>query len=146
MTSHYLSLNALVEKYANYPFKVLGFPCNQFFNQEPGSNGTEILQGLQHVRPGNGFKPNFHMFAKTQVNGREQNPIYTFLKSRCTSPKEEFSTSWRLLYEPKHARDIRWNFEKFLVDSTGAPIWRYQPSVNPELIASDIDQLLGISN
>jgi len=137
-------MNALIEKYVDYPFTVLGFPCNQFFNQEPGSIGTEILRGLEFVRPGDGFKPNFPMLAKTDVNGENENPIFTFLKSRCVSPKEEFSPAWRLLYEPFHARDIRWNFEKFLVDANGAPVFRYDPSVDPWEIATDIDLLLGI--
>jgi len=134
-----------MERYADKPFQILGFPSNQFLNQEPGSNSTEILNTLQFVRPGNGFQPNFPMLAKTDVNGEEENSIYTFLKSRCESPVEKFSDTWKLLYEPKHARDIRWNFEKFLVDANGAPIWRYYPSVDPILMVEDIDQLLGMA-
>jgi len=142
LTPQYFSLNALTEKYANRPFEILGFPCNQFLNQEPGGEGTEILNGLKYVRPGNGFEPNFNMFAKTNVNGAGENPIFTFIKSRCHSPVDGFSPSSGLLYEPKNARDIRWNFEKILVDSTGAPVRRYEPSVDPSLIAEDIENLL----
>ena len=85
----YLSLNALTERYADKPFKIIGFPCNQFLRQvreteidvqikisirilkniqEPGANASEIFASLKHVRPGHGFVPNFEMFAKTDVS------------------------------------------------------------------------------
>ena len=81
----YYSLNALSERYADKPFKILGFPCNQFLRQvgatrnmsgvlsticaqEPGKNASEIYASLKHVRPGNGFVPNFELFAKTEVS------------------------------------------------------------------------------
>merc|ERR1740128_168422 len=56
------------------------------------------------------------MFAKTKVNGEGENSIYTFLKSRCDSPQERIDDTWKLLYKPLHSMDIRWNFEKFLID------------------------------
>lgn len=61
-------------------FSVLAFPCNQFMYQEPGANSKEILNGLKCVRPGNGFQPNFPLFQKIKVNGKNEDPIYTFLK------------------------------------------------------------------
>ena len=83
----YYALNALTERYADKPFKILGFPCNQFLRQvehheeyersvkcnmicaqEPGKNASEIYASLKHVRPGNGFVPNFELFAKTEVS------------------------------------------------------------------------------
>merc|ERR1711971_30679 len=82
-TPQYYALNALTERYADRPFKILGFPCNQFLRQEPGANASEIYSVLRHVRPGDNFVPNFEMFAKSDVNGKDQNPIYEFLKSRC---------------------------------------------------------------
>lgn len=85
------------------------------------------------------------MLGKTDVNGKDENEIFTFLKSRCQSPDEDFRPSWALLYEPKHARDIRWNFEKFLVDASGTPIYRYSPSVNPNLMMEDIEYLLSLA-
>jgi len=141
-TPQYYSLNALTEKYADRPFKVLGFPCNQFLRQEPGANASEIYAVLKHIRPGGGFVPNFDMFAKSDVNGENQNPIYSWLKSRCPSVREEFQASYKLNYEPKHQTDIRWNFEKFLVDHKGQPVRRYDEALDPLDIVPDIDVLV----
>lgn len=76
--------------------------------QEPGANASEIYSVLRHVRPGDNFVPNFEMFAKSDVNGKEQNPIYGFLKSRCPSVRAEFQASYKLYYEPYHQDDIRY--------------------------------------
>jgi len=141
-TPQYYSLNALMEKYADKPFKVLGFPCNQFLRQEPGANASEIYAVLEHVRPGDGFIPNFEMFAKSDVNGKNENPIYTFLKSRCPSVRKEFQAPYKLYYDPYHQDDIRWNFEKFLLDHTGQPQRRYDEALDPMEIIPDIDVLL----
>jgi len=131
-----------MDKYADKPFKVLGFPCNQFLRQEPGANASEIFAVLQHVRPGDGFVPNFEMFAKSDVNGKNENPIYTFLKSRCPSVRKEFQAPYKLYYDPYHQDDIRWNFEKFLLDHTGQPLRRYDEALDPMEIVPDIDVLL----
>jgi len=141
-TPQYYSLNALTEKYADRPFKILGFPCNQFLRQEPGANASEIYAVIKHVRPGDGFVPNFEMFAKSDVNGENENPIYTFLKSRCPSVRKEFQAPYKLYYKPYHQDDIRWNFEKFLLDHNGQPMRRYDESLDPEDIIPDIDVLL----
>jgi len=141
-TPQYYSLNALTEKYADQPFKILGFPCNQFLRQEPGANASEIFAVLKHVRPGDGFVPNFEMFAKSDVNGKDENPIYTFLKSRCPSIRKIFQASYKLYYEPYHQDDIRWNFEKFLLNEKGEPVRRYDESLDPMEIVPDIDALL----
>jgi len=138
-------LNALGEEYADQPFKVLGFPCAQFLNQEPGANASEILGTLKHIRPGDGFVPNFQQFAKTEVNGEEENPIYTFLKKSCDrAPRQKFSDDWKLHYKTKYASDIRWNFEKFLIDHNGIPIRRYRSRIDPLDIVPDIDRQLAI--
>jgi len=97
---------------------------------------------LKHVRPGDGFIANFEMFAKSDVNGRNENPIYTFLKSRCPSVRKGFSDSYKLYYEPYHQDDIRWNFEKFLIDERGQPVRRYLSALDPMEIVPDIDALL----
>ena len=96
------------------------------------------------------------MFAKSDVNGKDQNPIYEFLKSRCPSVRAEFQASYKLYYEPYHQDDIRWatinpvldekhlehfftrwNFEKFLVNHEGQPVRRYDESLDPsELVSS----------
>ena len=62
---------------------------------------------LRHVRPGDGFVPNFQMFAKSDVNGEKENPVYTFLKSRCRSVRAEFQAPYKLYYSPYHQDDIR---------------------------------------
>ena len=125
-------------------------------SQEPGANASEIYSVLKHVRPGDDFVPNFEMFAKSDVNGKDQNPIYEFLKSRCPSVRAEFQASYKLYYEPYHQDDIRWattnpvldekrlehfftrwNFEKFLVNHEGQPVRRYDESLDPsELVSS----------
>lgn len=120
----------------------MGFPCNQFAKQEPGANASEIFATLKYIRPGDGFVPTFDMFAKTDVNGKTQNPIYTFLKSRCDSPRQEFSDSRSYFHEPFHGTDIRWNFEKFLIDPHGNPVRRYAESLEPMDIIPDIERLL----
>ena len=86
--------------------------------QEPGANASEIYSVLRHVRPGDNFVPNFEMFAKSDVNGKDQNPIYEFLKSRCPSVRAEFQASYKLYYEPYHQDDIRWG-------DTNHPIKKY---------------------
>merc|ERR1712198_124537 len=141
-TPQYYSLNALTEMYADKPFKILGFPCNQFLRQEPGANASEIYAVLKYIRPGDGFVPNFDMFAKTEVNGKNENSIYTFLKSRCDAPRQAFSDTKKYYYEPFHGTDIRWNFEKFLLDHKGNPVRRYDESLDPMKIVPDIDRQL----
>jgi len=138
-------MNALTHRFPKHKFEIFGFPSNQFRNQEPGSNGTEILDGLKYVRPGKGFQPSFVMLKKSLVNPngkKKENPIFKFLKSRCPSPVDEFENDMSLLYDPKNNRDIRWNFEKFLIDQNGAPVRRYYPSVDPSEIAHDINCLI----
>lgn len=83
------------------------------------------------------------MFAKSDVNGKLENPIYSFLKGRCPSVRAEFQASYKLYYEPFHQDDIRWNFEKFLVNHLGQPIRRYDESLDPMDLVADIDVLLG---
>jgi len=110
--------------------------------QEPGANASEIFAVLKHVRPGDDFVPNFEMFAKSDVNGKNENPIYKFLKSRCPSVRKEFQASYKLYYDPYHQDDIRWNFEKFLINERGQPVRRYDESLDPMDIVPDIDALL----
>ena len=80
----YPHLNALMKKFSDGKYKcgftILAFPCNQFHYQEPGANAREIMNGLKYVRPGGGFEPNFPLFQKIQVNGAQEDPIYTFVK------------------------------------------------------------------
>ena len=108
---------------------------------EPG-DGREILNGLKHVRPGNGFEPNFEFTRKVQVNGKDEEPIYSFLKKSCPSPRKQFTDKKLLNYDPLHSRDIRWNFEKFLIAPwTGQVFRRYDHSTPVEELVEDITRL-----
>uniref|UniRef100_A0A8C8ST14 Glutathione peroxidase n=1 Tax=Pelusios castaneus TaxID=367368 RepID=A0A8C8ST14_9SAUR len=122
----YLELNALHTELAPYGLVILGFPCNQFGKQEPGEN-SEILPALKYVRPGSGFVPNFQLFQKGDVNGENEQKFYTFLKVRVWLPQDYTTALPRLFWEPLKVHDIKWNFEKFLVDPTGRPVMRWFP-------------------
>ncbi|CAM3553742.1 glutathione peroxidase [Marinicrinis lubricantis] len=115
-------LQSLHEDYQEQGFAVLGFPCNQFKEQEPGSD-AEIEQTCQLQ-----FGTRFPMFSKIEVNGPGTHPLYQYLK------KEESG----LLGE-----SIKWNFTKFLVDRSGKPVKRYAPTTTPNKIRKDIEALLG---
>uniref|UniRef100_A0AAZ1Y3J4 Glutathione peroxidase n=1 Tax=Oreochromis aureus TaxID=47969 RepID=A0AAZ1Y3J4_OREAU len=122
-------LNALYEEMKPHGLTILGFPCNQFGKQEPGQR-HEILPGLKHVRPGNGFIPNFLLFEKGDVNGKNEQEVYTFLKSSCPPVGIDFGPMYgRLFWEPLKSTDIKWNFEKFLVGRDGKPVMRWHPTI-----------------
>lgn len=119
LTPQYAGLEALHKRYGAKGFDVLGFPCNQFGAQEPGTE-KEIAQFCQ-----TSFGVSFPMFAKVDVNGDGAHPLFKHLKA-ATSDKEP----------------IKWNFAKFLVDQGGRVIKRYAPTVEPASIAPDIEALL----
>mgnify|MGYP001174137567 CR=1 FL=1 len=119
-TPQLAGLEALREKYHAFPFEVLGFPCNQFGNQEPGDESS-ILQGCVA-----NYGIQFPMFAKIKVNGPDAHPIFRYLK-----------TAQRGLV----SSIIKWNFTKFLVDPTGKPIKRWAPTVSPEVIDKSLNKL-----
>jgi glutathione peroxidase len=112
--------------------------------QEPGKNGTEILNSLKYVRPGGGFEPNFELAEKVEVNGENEHPLYTFLKAYCPSPIQYFASKERLYYENLKSNDIRWNFEKFLIDRNGIPVMRFSEMYPVEDLIPDLKQLLTI--
>lgn len=137
-----MELNALHEEMKPLGFTVLGFPCNQFGKQEPGQN-HEILPGLKHVRPGNGFVPNFLLFEKGDVNGKDEQEVFTFLKNSCPPAGDDFNNpTGRLFWEPLKISDIKWNFEKFLVGPDGKPVMRWHPSINISEVRADIRKYL----
>jgi glutathione peroxidase len=121
-TPQYAGLEALYEKYKDQGFVILGFPCNQFGAQEPGSE-SEIEQFCQV-----NYGVKFPMFGKIDVNGSNAHPLYKFL----TSEKPGILGT----------EAIKWNFTKFLVDKNGNPVKRYAPNTKPEDIADDIEKLL----
>jgi len=121
-TPQYKGLEALQEKYHGRGFDVLGFPCNQFGAQEPGTH-EEIAQFCE-----TNYGVTFPLFAKVDVNGDDAAPLYKHLKN---AKKGLLGTE-----------AIKWNFTKFLVDRKGGVIARYAPNDAPESIAGDIEKAL----
>jgi len=121
---------------------MFGFPCNQFLMQEPGV-GQEIPNSVRYVRPGNNFITQVRIMNKIDVNGADQDPIYTFLKGACPNPSINFvDPSVAISWDPVYTTDITWNFEKFLIDQNGRPIRRYDPGVDGFTLSKDIATLL----
>ncbi len=115
-------LEQLQQTYAKRGFTVLGFPCNQFGNQEPGSH-DEIGAFCQK-----NYGVTFPMHAKVQVNGRDTHPLFRLLKKKKPG----------LL----GTRRIKWNFTKFLVDANGEVVQRFAPRTTPNELRGAIEQLL----
>jgi len=139
---NYLELNELVDKYGN-ALVILGFPCAQFYNQEPGKN-DEILNCIKFVRPGNGYVPKFTLFEKSLVNGdpAQINPVYIYLRASCPQPSPIVGVMPFISWSPVTPVDITWNWEKFLIDKTGKPYKRYVPQTNPLTLLDDINHLI----
>lgn len=139
---NYSEFNVLMTKYPTQ-LVVLGFPCPQFLNQEPGKN-TEILNCLKYVRPGGGYVPHFMLTEKTMVNGDPtlMHPVYVFLKGVCPQPSPIIEETEYISWSPVTPNDITWNFEKFLMGKDGIPYKRYDPTTPPTALIKDIDFLL----
>ncbi|CAH1791113.1 unnamed protein product [Owenia fusiformis] len=124
---------------------ILAFPCNQFGQQE-NANGLEILNTLTHVRPGNGFEPNFPIFDKIDVNGKNAHPIFKFLKQCLPFPSDDpisfVNDSKKITWDPVTRSDVAWNFEKFLIRPDGQPYKRYSKNTQTINITNDIKSLL----
>jgi len=120
-TGQYAGLEILHEKYSDKGLSILGFPCNQFLSQEPGTE-EEIKNFCT-----SSFGVEFDMFSKIDVNGDNTHPLYVLLKESVGG----FVTD-----------GIKWNFTKFLVDRDGKIIERYAPSKTPQAIEADIQKLL----
>jgi glutathione peroxidase len=120
-TPQYKGLETLQQKYSARGFSVLGFPCNQFGRQEPGS-AAEIGQFCS-----SNYAVSFPMFDKIDVNGDNAHPLYQYLKGEKSG----------LL-----GSSIKWNFTKFLIDRSGKVAGRYAPTTTPESLTKDIEALL----
>ena len=121
-TPQYEGLETLYQKLHPAGLTVLGFPCNQFGGQEPGSE-SEIGAFCQK-----NYGVSFPMFAKIDVNGEAAHPLYQFLKKDL---KGVLGTE-----------AIKWNFTKFLIDKNGEPVARYAPSTKPEDLEEPVKKLL----
>lgn len=112
LTPQYAGLERLHERYADQGFTVLGVPCNQFLGQEPGSS-EEIAEFCSAT-----YGVTFPMTEKVEVNGEGRHPLYERLVDHADTGG--------------HTGDIRWNFEKFLIDRDGAVVARFSPQTEPE--------------
>jgi glutathione peroxidase len=125
LTPQYTGLQQLYERYRERGLEVLGFPCNQFAGQEPGTDAE--VKSFCTTRYGVGFP----LFSKLDVNGAGRSPVYAWLTSQAT--------------EPDGPGDVKWNFAKFLVDGEGRAVARFAPPTAPdapELVAA-IEKALG---
>jgi glutathione peroxidase len=120
-TPQYGPLQGLYEKYADRGLEILGFPCDQFGHQEPGTE--EAIATFCESQYG----VSFPMFSKVEVNGKNAHPLYKWLKKEKTGVL---------------GGAIKWNFTKFLVDREGNVVKRYGTNVNPDDIADEIENLL----
>nr|XP_046193278.1 glutathione peroxidase 6-like [Oncorhynchus gorbuscha] len=134
-------MNALMEMFGDLNFTVLGFPCNQFGLQAPEVN-HETLNLLKYVRPGGGFVPKFPVFGKIEVNGLNEEPLFAYLKESLPYVNPVIGDIKRFYWSPIKVNDIRWNFEKFLIDSDGEPFRRYELHGPTEKVEKDIAGLL----
>ncbi len=119
-TKQFAGLEALYKKYKDNNFVIIGFPCNQFFGQDPGSS-EEILSFCQLK-----FGVSFPMMEKIMVRTKERHPLYNYLIDHTTG------------------KPIKWNFAKFLISSTGGIIKRFDPKEIPEEIEPVIKEALGV--
>lgn len=120
-TPQYAGLEELNRKYRDKGLAILGFPCNQFGNQEPGSS-KEISEGCLI-----NYGVSFQMFEKIEVNGSGAHPLFVFLKKHLTGFL---------------GGRIKWNFTKFVIDRNGKPIKRFAPTTKPENIEAFLLKLL----
>lgn len=121
LTPQFEGLEKLYGKYRDKGLVILGFPCNQFANQEPGDE-KQISEGCLI-----NYGVSFPMFSKIEVNGENAHPLYKFLKKKLPG----FLGS-----------KIKWNFTKFLVDKNGKPVKRFAPVTKPEKIDKYLERVL----
>nr|AON96407.1 phospholipid hydroperoxide glutathione peroxidase 1 [Neoseiulus barkeri] len=121
LTDQYAGLQKLYDDHKANGLEILGFPCNQFGGQEPGTE--EEIKSFCSLK----YNVTFDMFKKIDVNGANASPLYKFLKSE----QHGFLTD-----------DIKWNFTKFLVDRSGKPVKRYAPQDSPSSLEKDIIEYL----
>jgi glutathione peroxidase len=144
-TPQYEGLQRLYDKFKGEGFEILGFPSNQFLEQEPGTN--EEVKNFCQINYG----VSFQMFEKIDVRGEMAHPLFKYLTSEAPfegfdldSEKGKFMDSFLRERFPEYleGNGIKWNFTKFLIDRNGSAITRYESPVDPEYIAKDVQQLI----
>ncbi len=146
LTPQYEGLEALYQQYKDQGLEILGFPCNQFLEQEPGTN-EEILDFCSI-----NYNVTFPLFDKIDVNGEKESPLYTFLKKQAPfkgypEGYEKFASQLTMIHQKtgsgfEKGDAIKWNFGKFLVSKDGKTILRFEPMVSPEGLEADIQRML----
>ena len=119
----------------------------------PQENNTsaELLPLLEHVRPGGGFKPKYHLTEKVEVNGAGADPLWKFLRASIPMPADQSTDdcpimpkTTGIIWEPITKSDIEWNFAKFVCGKDGVPAVRYSPKFEFKDLVADIDRLLAV--
>ena len=146
LTPQYEGLEALYQKYKDQGLEILAFPCNQFLEQEPGTN--EEIQSFCSLN----YNVTFPLFDKIDVNGEAESPLYTYLKKQAPfkgypEGAEEFATMLDEIHQKTgtgfdKGDAIRWNFGKFLVSKDGKTILRFEPMVTPDMMEEAIQKML----
>ena len=121
LTYHYSGLEKLYQKYKERGLVIIGFPCNQFGKQEPGT--AEEIKDFCNLN----YNVTFLMSTKVDVNGKNAHPLFKYLKSELKGKLND---------------SVKWNFTKFLIDRDGLPFKRFSSIVEPEDISSSIDEVL----
>jgi glutathione peroxidase len=141
LTPQYEGLEALYREDKARGLEILGFPCNQFGGQEPGTD--EEIKDFCATN----FDVTFPIFSKVEVNGPSADPLFTYLRSEAPGdfgPQSGFLYDHVVKTRPEAigTDEVKWNFTKFLVGPDGAVVRRYEPTVTPEEIRADLDSLL----
>ena len=142
-TPQYEAIEKLYKEYHEKGFEILDFPCNQFGNQAPGSD-DEIHEFCTLK-----YNTTFDQFAKSDVNGENELPLYTFLKDAIAEDtiegmknKMAMKAVEKMSKTYVEKKDIKWNFTKFLVDREGNVVGRYSPTYKPEDMEEKIKELI----
>lgn len=121
LTYHYSGLEKLYQKYKERGLVIIGFPCNQFGKQEPGT--SEEIKDFCNLN----YDVTFLMSTKVDVNGKNAHPLFKYLKSELKGKLND---------------SVKWNFSKFLIDRDGMPFKRFSSTVEPEDISASIEEVL----
>ena len=121
LTYHYTGLEKLYQEYKEKGLVIIGFPCNQFGKQEPGT--SEEINDFCNLN----YDVTFPMSTKVDVNGKNAHPLFRYLKNELKGTL---------------TNNVKWNFTKFLIDRDGVPFKRFSSTIEPEDISSSIDEVL----
>ena len=121
LTYHYTGLEKLYQEYKEKGLVIIGFPCNQFGKQEPGT--SEEIKEFCNLN----YDVTFLMSTKVDVNGKNAHPLFKYLKSELKGKLND---------------SVKWNFSKFLIDRDGIPFKRFSSTVEPEDISASIEEVL----